>query len=59
MFLIDIFINFGSAYENEQYIIVDNRKEIACSYIKSWFCIDILAIFPFELILEKFSKVTI
>ena len=53
MFLIDIFINFISAYENEFYIIVDDKKEICCNYLKGWFSIDILAIFPFELILEN------
>jgi hypothetical protein len=51
MFMIDICINFLSAYENDQFKIVDDKKEICCNYLKGWFSIDILAIMPFELIL--------
>ena len=47
-FLIDIFVNFCSAYHNESYEIIDNRKQVFCTYLKGWFIFDFLAIFPFE-----------
>ena len=56
MFVIDIFINFFSAYENDQFKIEDDRKKICFNYITGWFSIDIMAILPFELILESGNK---
>ena len=34
-------------------MIIDDRKAIFCNYFKGWFFIDILAIIPFDIILEK------
>ena len=51
MFLVDIFIIFNAAYEDEDFNLIDKRKAIAKTYIKSWFLIDVFAIFPFHLIL--------
>lgn len=50
-FFIDIIVNFNSAFTNESYEIVDDRKKIAKSYLTSWFLVDFLSIVPFELIL--------
>ena len=50
MFLIDIVIIFNAAYEDEDFNMIDDRKVIATTYIKSWFFIDIFAIVPFHLI---------
>jgi hypothetical protein len=51
IFLIDIFVNFNSAFEDEYLEIIDDRKSICMNYIKLWFFIDFFSIFPFELIL--------
>jgi hypothetical protein len=50
MFLIDIIIIFNSAFEDEDFNIIDDRKKLATTYIKSWFFIDVFAIVPFHLI---------
>jgi hypothetical protein len=49
-FTIDIFIVFNTAYYDDDYQIVDQRSEIAKTYLKGWFIIDIGAVMPFELI---------
>ena len=52
IFLADIMISFNTSYfdlKNNAFSIV--RKDIACNYIKTWFAIDIIAIFPFEQVL--------
>jgi len=41
-----------SAYVDEDYKVIDDRKEIAVSYLKGWFIIDIFAIIDFDLILK-------
>ena len=48
LFLIDCIVMFNSAYEDEDFQIVEDYKNIACQYIRSWFFIDILAIIPFD-----------
>lgn len=52
MFLIDIVFSFNTAFFDEDFQIVHDRKIIACIYIKSWFFIDVVSIFPFDLILR-------
>lgn len=48
LFLIDIIVIFNSAYYNDDSEIIDDRKEIANSYLRGWFTIDLLAIIPFD-----------
>ena len=48
MFLIDMILCFLSAYYTDEFELVEDRSIIAFTYLKSWFCIDVLAIFPFE-----------
>ena len=50
LFLIDIFVNFFSAYYDAEFQIVEDRKLIAKEYITGWLTIDTLAIIPFELL---------
>jgi hypothetical protein len=52
MFLLDIILNFNTAYLDEIHDIKDNRSDIACKYLKGWFWIDFLAILPFEEIIK-------
>jgi len=47
LFLVDIFINFISAYENTDKNIEVRLKMIAKTYVQSWFPFDLLAVFPF------------
>jgi hyperpolarization activated cyclic nucleotide-gated potassium channel 1 len=51
IFFLDIIINFNLAFQDEAYKTIDDRKVIACEYLKGWFMIDLLSIIPFELIL--------
>jgi hypothetical protein len=51
LFFVDIIINFNSAYQNEVYEMVDDRKSIAKHYMLSWFIIDLGSIVPLDLII--------
>jgi potassium voltage-gated channel Eag-related subfamily H protein 8 len=46
--LIDIIFNFNTAYTDEDFTVIDDRKLISIDYIRSWFSIDVIAILPFE-----------
>ena len=48
--MIDIFINFNAAYQDEDFNLIDDRKIVSLTYIKSWFFIDLFAIIPFDLV---------
>lgn len=50
-FAFDIFIIFNTAFYDENFKIVESRKEIAIKYMKGWFFIDTFAIIPFDIIL--------
>ena len=47
LFLIDIVLCFISAFYDEDFVLIDSHKIIAYNYIRSWFAIDVVAIFPF------------
>ena len=51
-FLIDIIIIFNSAFYDNEFIVVEDRKIIAKEYLRSWFIIDLLAIIPFDLLIS-------
>lgn len=53
LFLIDLIITFRSAYYNEEGILIVDGKQIAMNYIKGWFIIDTMAIFPSDLIFDN------
>lgn len=42
----DIFVNFNSAFVDDEGKCVTNRKIIAKKYLKSWFAIDFIACVP-------------
>ena len=52
LFGIDICLTFNTAIYNNNFQIIQNRKQIAMIYLKGWFTIDTLAIVPFEQILS-------
>lgn len=49
LFAMDIIASFLSAFHDEDFILIDNPKLIAINYIKTWFIIDVTAIFPFSI----------
>jgi len=49
LFLIDIIINFRTTYYDANNELVMVPRQIALRYLKTWFPIDFLAVFPFEL----------
>ena len=51
LFLIDVFITFISAIEDEDFIIIEKYKTLAIIYLRSWFFLDMLAIIPFDAIM--------
>jgi len=56
LFFIDIIMNFISAYYNEEGRLVKNPRVLAFKYLKSWFIVDAVAVFPFELVGEVFTS---
>lgn len=56
MFGIDIIITFFTSYYNEKDVLVTSKIQICSNYLKSWFFIDFLACFPFNLILSDDSQ---
>ena len=42
-FFLDVFVNFLSAYFDDNHILVTEKREIAKNYVKSWFIFDLLA----------------
>lgn len=53
IFLIDITICFFTSYKDElRQVEITSHKLIAINYLKGWFFIDFLSIFPFDAILD-------
>ena len=52
-FMLDIVVNFFSAYEDDYGIIIYKREEIAINYLKTWFLIDLLSGFPIYFITDE------
>jgi len=48
LFLLDILIIFNTAFYDDDIQLIDDRKEIAFTYLRSWFFIDFLACIPFD-----------
>ena len=49
----DILVVFNTAYYDDDVDLVDDRKQIAKTYVKGWFTIDLLAIIPFDKIISS------
>jgi hypothetical protein len=52
LFVIDIIVNFNSAYQDEKGKCIDDRCSIAKEYLAGWFTIDFFSVLPFDVILE-------
>ncbi len=51
IFGLDIIINFFSAYYDKNDDIIIDKKKIAVRYLKGWFLIDFLGVFPVSLLI--------
>ena len=57
--LIDIVLNFFCAYYDKEENLVKNHKLIVIKYLRGWFIIDLISVFPFWLIVDgKSSEIT-
>ena len=56
LFIVDIFINFLTAYESDDGEIVYHKKKIAKNYLKGWFWIDFISSFPVQFIFMFFKN---
>ena len=50
LFAVDLILNFFFAYYDEEYTLVDDRRTIAKTYLRSWFAVDLLSIAPVSLV---------
>lgn len=51
-FLIDLVLTFFSAYQEDDFHMVEDRGKIAYNYMTGWFSVDLIAILPFEFMLS-------
>lgn len=56
MFILDIFVIFNSAYQDEYLQVIMDRKVIAKHYLNGWFTIDLIAVVPFEWIIKQVTE---
>lgn len=55
LFFADILIIFNTAIYDAYFIYVVSRKAIASNYLKGWFTIDFIAVFPFQFLIDTSS----
>jgi hypothetical protein len=55
LFLIDLVLNFFSAYIDSDENVIRNHKSIVINYLTSWFAVDILSLVPINLITDGFN----
>ena len=48
--MIDIILNFNTAFYDDDFATIEDRWTIAKNYASGWLVIDVLAIFPFDVI---------
>lgn len=53
LFLMDMILMFVSVYYDDEMKLIDDRKRIAKNYLQGWFTVDLLAIVPFDVILNS------
>lgn len=52
VFLVDTVLNFVTAYFDSRESLVDNRKQIACNYLRSWFWVDLISVLPLKVFIR-------
>ena len=53
IYFFDIVFSFLSAYHNLIEELIDDRKTIACNYLKFWFIVDFISILPVNYIFNS------
>eukprot|EP00658_Telonema_sp_P-2_P000084 TRINITY_DN10027_c0_g1_i6.p1 TRINITY_DN10027_c0_g1~~TRINITY_DN10027_c0_g1_i6.p1 ORF type:complete len:631 (+),score=147.90 TRINITY_DN10027_c0_g1_i6:200-2092(+) len=48
-FMLDVFMNFITTYEDDQLVLVTDFGKIACNYFQTWFVVDLVSSVPFQL----------
>lgn len=56
LFTVDIVVTFFSAYKDDDKELVTDCRRIANSYLRSWFLLDCIVCFPFELLETSGSR---
>ena len=57
LFMIDIIVIFFTTLsETDEQPEITDRKQIAISYLKGWFFVGLMAIFPFDLMAKSFMN---
>ncbi len=54
--VVDIFLTIFTAYKDHNDNLIDSPCVIFKNYLKSWLLLDILAVFPFDLIIKTKKK---
>lgn len=55
-FLVDLVLNFFTeSYDPKTHTLINTHRAIAIQYIKTWFWIDLISIFPFEMVFKMLS----
>jgi hyperpolarization activated cyclic nucleotide-gated potassium channel 2 len=54
-FLLDMIVIFHTAYYDSNFKLIISKKSIACQYIKTWFFIDLVSIFPIVAVAKLFG----
>lgn len=52
LFFTDVLVTFNQAYLDDDYKVIDDRKQIARDYLKGWFIVDVLSCLPYGPIAE-------
>ncbi len=56
IFILDIFINFFTAFYNFDEVLISDSKSIYKNYLKTWFFIDLLSAIPIKTIIILYNK---
>ena len=56
IFILDIFINFFTAYYNFDEVLIIDSKSIYKNYLKTWFFFDLLSAIPIKTIIILYNK---
>ena len=57
MFYLDIFATFFKAYQREDFGMEHDLKTVAVNYLKGWFAIDLMAVIPFDVIMNDIQSI--
>ncbi len=53
VFSLDMVLTFFSAYYNNIEQLINDPRQIACSYLRSWFALDLISVLPLDLLFRS------